>query len=123
MTFIITPYGKAFRMYEDAEFDCKAIDIVTDYVPWGKHVGYQITVKSSNLKLNGNVTYPISPIFTILDDDLTNNYICCADTIDEVDNFDSCKFYAIEWLEHFLIRLSKQPHVIHCTSDGEMFIN
>jgi len=103
MTFIITPYNKAFKISAEPTFDC-VVSATYNGVP----LGYQIKELESN--------QVISPIFTTMEQDLTKCYIECEDLPD-------CQFYAIDWLSDFLKRLSKNPHVIHCTSDCEMFID
>jgi len=107
MTYIITPYQKAFELPRgQVEFHLLPAIINEETI------GYSVFV-THHQKI---FTYPISPIFTTMEQDLTNCHIEC-------ENLDDCQFYAIEWLTDFLRRLSKNPHVIHCTSDAEIFVD
>lgn len=60
--------------------------------------------------------YEISPHFTTIDPPRYDHYH------DGYEDIESCECEAITWLKDFLIRLSKNPTVVHCVSDGEIFI-
>lgn len=106
-------------MHNDPRFECIEHYVINDPRESSKLVGYKIGVRSSMISRIPD--HYISPIFTILDHDLSKCYIECGGGVSDEDDLCDCKFEAISWLEDFLIRLSGGPHVMHCTSDGEIF--
>lgn len=102
MTYIITPYHKAFKLYDTEE---------------RYEVIHNDTEAFVQIFTYSREWITISPTYTI------NDYMDMSDdsmTID--DAIDTAIYDACEWLEDFLIRLASKPTLIHCVSDGEMFM-
>lgn len=113
--YIITPDGIGFTLPDDPIFEVITIREAQE----GDNlellsVGYAVIIRAKKWQQ----IQTISPIFRF------NNY-----PVDEFTKLEDqpiiAKTDAITWLEDFLIHLSaaKQPTVLHCSSDGEIFTN
>lgn len=98
MTYIITPYNKAFRLSDDQFFMV--------------HESIDYAVVQTSRYRGGPCDLDISPLFIYSDYE--------GDTQEDMKS--EAMFYAVEWLEDFLRHIHSNPAVIHLTDDGEMFI-
>jgi len=99
MTYIITPYGSAYPIDNNACFEVHI------------HECYCVVDMTRFYELLQWI--PISPRFEFKD---------YKDDDDDDDGIEAAHYEAGKWLEDLLIRLHDNPIVIHCTRDGEMFI-
>lgn len=102
MTYIITPYHKAFKLYDTEE---RYEVIHNDTSSWVQVLSY------SREWIKISPTYDIADYMDMSDESMTND-----------EAIDTAVYDACEWLEDFLIRLATKPTLIHCVSDGEMFM-
>lgn len=100
MTYLITPYHEAISINERQHY------IVYD--------GPEYVVVQTSIYHGGPCNCNISPKF------LYTDYQC--DDITDEEAKSEAIYYATAWLEDLLIRLATTPIIIHCCSDGEMFI-
>ena len=98
MTYLITPYHEAYSIDDDASFFIYETDTYC-VVQMPKY-------RRSHDMINISPKY----IFEDYKED------------DDDNGKDASMYEAVKWLEDLLIRLSKNPVVINCTSDGEMFV-
>ena len=101
MTYLITPYHEAISINDRQHY------IIND--------GPTYAVVQTSFYHGASCDCNISPKY------MYDDYKYDDDITDE-DAKGEAMYEAIKWLEDLLIRLSKNPILIHCTSDGEMFI-
>jgi hypothetical protein len=105
MTYIITPNLKAVKLPDEIEL---SVDTAWADDSFAK-IGHVV-----NLWVNDD-WIEVSPRYTILDETEGGNWgDGCEDLAD-------AEFYAVEWMKDFLVATSKNPIVLECTSDGELF--
>ncbi len=96
-TYIITPFKKAYTLKEGTSFIVSSRNDED-----GKPLMYFVEMPP----FYGTSAYvQISPNFNV----------------DNYEDPECAEYDAICWLEDFIIRLGKNPPIIHCTEDGEMF--
>jgi len=101
MTFIIRDDNKAFRLNPDAIYDIQFDESKSSYF---------VTMDDER----------ISPYFEVFTSDETREDF----TDDEYEEVLSVTEYdAIKWLCDFLERLELNPAVMHCVSDGEIWLH
>lgn len=100
MTFVIRDDNKAFRLNPNAIYDVLFDEQLHAYF-----------VTMDELR--------ISPYFDVFAPNETREDF----TDEEYEDITStAEYYAIEWLCNFLERLDRNPAVMHCVSDGEIFL-
>ena len=100
MTYIIRDDNKAFKLNPGATYDIQFDESKSSYF---------VTMDDER----------VSPYFDVLEPNET-----CADfTDEEYEEIDAITEYdVVNWLCDFLERLDKNPAVMHCVSDGEIFL-
>ena len=102
MTYIITPYHKAFKLYDTEErYEVRHND----------EFAHVEAFTYSREWISISPKYIVNDYMDMSDDTMTR------DEAMETAIYDAC-----EWLEDFLIRLASKPTLIHCVTDGEMFM-
>ncbi len=103
MTYIIRDDNKAFRLNPDAIYDIQ-------FHEYNDNPAYFVTMDDER----------ISPYFDVFEPNETRE-----DFTDEEyeDVLSTTEYDAVEWLCDFLERLELNPAVMHCVSDGEIWLH
>lgn len=101
MTYLITPYRNAIRLHPQQHY------LVYD--------GPDYAVVQTSTYHGGSCDLDISPRFVY------EEFVSDDCTIEDAKA--EAVFFAVDWLEDFLCRVHANPAVIHCTTDGEMFVS
>ena len=100
MTYIIRDDNKAFKLNPGATYDIQFDESKSSYF---------VTMDDER----------VSPYFDVFEP----NEISEEFTDEEyADILSTAEYYAVEWLCDFLERLDKNPAVMQCTIDGEIFL-
>ena len=100
MTFILRDDNKAFRLNPDAIYDVQFDE---------SKPAHFVTMDDER----------ISPYFDVLEPNETSEEFTDEEYADILS---TAEYYAVEWLCDFLERLDRNPAVMHCVSDGEIFL-
>lgn len=96
MTYIITPYNRAYPVRETSSYDI--------------YEGTTFCVVQMALPPRYDDWVEISPRYMY------------EEYAEDDDGKDAAMYEAVKWLEDLLVRLSTNPVVINCTTDGEQFV-